>query len=73
MKPLTEGCLWSEEASLNFILKRFAACLLVDEPIVVQSSTTSSKSNEILMADSPSSNNSGALYVPDEGNNYLKI
>ena len=69
MKPVTLGCLWLEDASLNFTLKQFAACLLVDGPVNVESSVTNSKSNEAIPSDvSSSTSTSGALYVPDEGN-----
>lgn len=71
MKPVTLGCLWLEDATLNLTLKQFAACLLVDGPINVESSTsTSSRSNEVVPLDTSSSSasSSGALYVPDEGN-----
>ena len=69
MKPVTLGCLWLEDASLNLTLKQFAACLLIDEPINVESSSTSSRSNEVISGDTSSSTStSGALYVPDEGN-----
>jgi len=70
MKPVTLGCLWLEDAALNLTLKQFAACLLVDEPINVESSSsTSSRSNEVVPGDTFSSTStSGALYVPDEGN-----
>lgn len=68
IKPVTVGCLWLEEASLNLTLKRFAACLLVDGPIHVESSSTSSRNNEAFTVDSPNTSTSGALYVPDEGN-----
>ena len=68
IKPVTVGCLWLEEALLNLTLKRFAACLLVDGPIQVESSSTSSRNNEAPIGDSPNTSNSGALYVPDEGN-----
>lgn len=69
MKPVTLGCLWLEDASLNLTLKQFAACLLIDEPINVESSSTSSRSNEVVSGDTSSSTStSGALYVPDEGN-----
>lgn len=70
MKPVTLGCLWLEDAALNLTLKQFAACLLVDEPINVESSSsTSSRSNEVVPSDTFSSTStSGALYVPDEGN-----
>ena len=51
---------------LNLTLKQFAACLLVDGPINVESSSsTSSRSSEVPV---DTSNTSGALYVPDEGN-----
>ena len=69
MKPVTLGCLWLEDAALNLTLKQFAACLLIDEPINVESSSTSSRSNEVVPGDTSSSTStSGALYVPDEGN-----
>ena len=69
MKPVTLGCLWLEDASLNLTLKQFAACLLIDEPINVESSSTSSRSNEVVSGDTSSSTStSGALDVPDEGN-----
>lgn len=70
MRPVTLGCLWLEDATLNLTLKQFAACLLVDGPINVDSSSfTSSRSNEVVPLDTPSSTStSGALYVPDEGN-----
>ena len=69
MKAVTLGCLWLEDASLNLTLKQFAACLLIDEPINVESSSTSSRSNEVVSGDTSSSTStSGALYVPDEGN-----
>ena len=69
MKPVTLGCLWLEDAALNLTLKQFAACLLIDEPINVESSSTGSRSNEVVSVDiSSSTSTSGALYVPDEGN-----
>ena len=70
LKPVTLGCLWLNDATLNQTLKQFGACLLTDGPINVESSsTTSSRVNEVASADTPSSaNTSGALYVPDEGN-----
>lgn len=63
MKPVTVGCLWSKEASFNLTLKKFSACLLVDDPIHVESSNSNTGNNPSTM---DSSNNSGALYVPDE-------
>lgn len=72
MKPVTLGCLWLGDATLNQTLKQFAACLLVDGPINVESSSpaTTSRGNEVVPVDTSSSsaNTSGALYVPDEGN-----
>lgn len=70
MKPVALGCLWLNDATLNLILKQFAACLLVDGPINVESSSaTSSRSNEVVPVEmSSSTNTSGGLYVPDEGN-----
>ncbi len=74
MKPVALGCLWLDDATLNLTLKQFAACLLVDGPINVESSSsaTSSRSNEMVPVEmSSSTNTSGALYVPDEGNKYF--
>ena len=69
MKPMTLGCLWLEDAAFNHTLKQFAACLLTDGPINVESSSTSSRSNELVPGDvSSSTSTSGGLYVPDEGN-----
>ncbi|XP_078367625.1 uncharacterized protein LOC144651533 [Oculina patagonica] len=69
MKPVALGCLWLDDATLNLTLKQFAACLLVDGPINVESSSSasSSRSNEVVPVEmSSSTNTSGALYVPDE-------
>lgn len=66
MKPLTVGCLWSEEALTNLTLAKFSACLLVDSPILVESLTANSQNTEPL-AMSSHYNNTGGLYVPDEG------
>lgn len=66
MKPVTVGCLWSEEALTNLILAKFSACLLVDSPILVESLTANSQNTEPL-ATSSHYNNTGGLYVPDEG------
>ena len=70
MKSVTLGCLWLEDAALNLTLQQFAACLLVDQPINVESSSsTSSRNNDVVHSDTSSSTSaSGALYVPDEGN-----
>lgn len=65
MKPVTVGCLWSEEALTNLILAKFSACLLVDSPILVESLTANSQNTEPL-ATSSHYNNTGGLYVPDE-------
>ena len=67
MKPVTVGCLWLDEASLNLTLKQFAACLLVDAPVDCENPTSHLKNIEVPV-DSPSTANNGGLYVPDEGN-----
>ena len=67
MKPVTVGCLWFDEASLNLTLKQFAACLLVDAPVDVENPPAHLKNIEVPV-DSPSTANNGGLYVPDEGN-----
>ena len=66
MKPVTVGCLWSEEALTNLTLAKFSACLLVDSPILDEILTANSQNTESL-ATSSNYNNTGALYVPDEG------
>ena len=66
MKPVTVGCLWLENALLNLTLKRFAACLLVDGPIDIDSSPIGIKNSEVPV-DPTTTMNNGALYVPDEG------
>ena len=67
MKPVTVGCLWLDEASLNLTLKQFAACLLVDAPVDCENPSSHLKNIEVPV-DSPSTANNGGLYVPDEGN-----
>lgn len=67
MKPVTVGCLWLDEASLNLTLKQFAACLLVDAPVCCENPSSHLKNIEVPV-DSPSTANNGGLYVPDEGN-----
>lgn len=68
MKPISLGCLWLEEAEVSVVLKQFAACLLVDGPINIESLSTNSKSADFSVDTPSSGNTSGALYVPDKGN-----
>lgn len=66
MKPISLGCLWLEEAEVSVVLKQFAACLLVDGPINIESLSTNSKSADFSVDTPSSGNTSGALYVPDK-------